>query len=109
MDLQIGVALRVGVDDGVDEIGVGGFFRPAPGCAGALAGTSVFTAWNILRGSFAIAFPVPHAAHVDQAFDLEIREVEDGADEGVVVVKLGIGGDDDSRFWGSISLLRGGE
>ena len=45
--------------------------------------------------SLAVSLPVPAAAGVDEAFHLEFVSVEYETDEGVVVVELRVGGDDE--------------
>ena len=63
------------------------------GCAGAEAQVCVFTACDELGGALSVAPPVELAASVNKAFELDVGAVEDGADDGVVVVELGVRGD----------------
>jgi hypothetical protein len=96
VNFQILMRLRVGAHNVIDEALV---LRKAPSGAGAQAKPRVFSTRNVLRGSLTVTCPVELAAHIDDAFQLHVRAVEDGADDCVVVIELGVGRDDDPELW----------
>ena len=94
MDLQVGIALLVRINDVVDETLFG--IEP-PGSLRTEAHVVILSARDELGRALAVPEPVETAAGIDQSVDLEIGGMQQETDHGVIVVQFRVAGNDGAR------------